>query len=304
MGYAALRDDFQIKLTKFGFGDLKAEGTANISFIESTTASGSLPVIGDVLHDYGYYNGGEGSGSYPNIKAEFIEQVPYGVEGGNDTFKYTVTYNSADNVNNQTSDFSSEVTVLSYDKPSMWRYGVSVASDSTISGSPFGTLDGKISKLVPSGRFTIKKLVNESQLSSFHDDFIACVGKINNQAIFALGESSSSGIEFQRGQVLCYSYNMQDRLPSGLYAFDVEFKWRVLGASNINGVDIDSDDFNYVLAPNSENDKPGGWAVPVQLNGTDTTGATLSSKPFIYTYASSGAFTTLISTDYSAGDES
>jgi len=57
MGYAALRDDFQIKLTKFGFGDLKAEGTANISFIESTTASGSLPVIGDVLHDYGYYNG-------------------------------------------------------------------------------------------------------------------------------------------------------------------------------------------------------------------------------------------------------
>jgi len=291
MGYKCLRNDFNIKLSKFGFGNVDAEGSALISFIEG--GSGSLPSVGDQLYDYEYYGCGGSSGSYPNIRCESIEQRPYNIESGTDKFKYICTFSSANNTNNIATDFDGDLSVLSWDSPVRWRYGTRVATTTTIDGSPFGSVDGQLTRVVPTGKFNFIKIVSDAQIDIFWGDLLDLIGKLNAESIIVIGDSA--GVQFQQGQVLCSGYGMMDRLPSGLYQFSVKFKWRIIGDKDVGGQDIESDDWNFVLAPNSEDDKPGGWAVPVQTSGSGS----LAAQPFMYPYAGSTDFSTFLSYDYS-----
>lgn len=295
MGFIALRDKFTTSLSKYNFGNPLAEGSAQIEFI-TTSGTNPLPEIGDSLHDYDFYCSGSATTTYPNIKLGKIEQIPYHVVSGSDGFKYICSFQSETNNDKSANSFSGDTTIVSWESPDRWRLATRITSPTSVAGDIFGNFDAKQSRIVPSGSFGITKLVDDGALSPFWYAYLDIVGRLNYETIVAV-KGDTAGIEFQRGQVLCSGIEMGDRTDSGLWSFNIMFRWRLINSKDIGGENIVYDDFNFYLAPNPSGTIAGGWCVPVQTQGTAS--STLSSNPFTYEYAADGKYNTFLDADWS-----
>lgn len=293
MGYTALRDSFKISLSKYGFDSELAEGSANIEFIDSAGSPGSLPHVGDILYDYGYYCGGSASASYPLIRCSGIEKAPYHVEAGADAFKYICSFDSGAGSSND--GFSGDTTVIGWDSPDKWRLATSIAGTASVTGDIFGSFDAKQSRIVPSGQFSKQIAVSDFNLSPFWFSYLDIVGKLNAEAVIAIA-GDTAGIEFSRGQLLCSGITLNGKSDDGLYNFSVDFKWRIINAKNIVGDIIGSDDFNYYLVPNTGGTYRAGWVAPVQVTGSSSTA--IADPAFTYEYAGTDKYSDLIDTDW------
>lgn len=295
-GYICLRDDFKISLSKAGFGNPLAEGSASMAFLNIPGGSSSLPAVGEMLYDYDYYCGGTISSSYPAIRCSRIEQQPYHVENNVDAFKYVCTFESS--TEDQASNFRGDTTVISWDSPDKWRLATYINDPTSVGGNIFGSFTAKQSRIVPSGQFSVAKKVVSSNLGVFWADYLDLVGRLNAETVSIIDQDEGGvGIEFSRGQILCAGIELTNRGNDGLYNFAVNFNWRIINNKAINGEPISQDDFNYYLVSETGSTYPAGWAVPVNTSGTNSTA--LADPPFTYQYANANAFADFISTDYS-----
>jgi hypothetical protein len=298
MAYALLRDSYSFTMTQGeNFEDTEAEGSANLEFIYKPEATQDLPNLGDKLNNLEFYGSGSSTTEYTNILAKSIKKVPYSYNGM-EFFKWVVTFNSEGTINNEFFDFTAAINPMSMDSPANWRY----AQDLTDAAPPItgtniqGNIDAPVIKLVTVGSFKLRKLVAQTVLPQFWEDYTAVVSKINEAPVYVLGESPSNALLFAQGQILTGGIDNGTKDDSGLYPFEVTFHYRLIGDKNATKTEVIIDnDWQYALAPVAGGDA--GWWVPIQIE--KNTKETPEENPWTYGYTEEGELETLLTYDYS-----
>ena len=285
-GFRLLRNTYSFTQSRgTSLVDPASYGSASLDF-SGDSGSADLPVIGESLYEIDYY-GSSGTLEYGYIQAKTIRQVPYGIDGTTEKFKYTVTYDSEDTVQNEFMDFISNLQPISLDNPANWRY-VSVITDATppITGTGFtGNVNQPLARIVTVGSFKQRKLVDSANLQYFFEQYQKLAGRLNLTEIYVFELSSSQGIKFTQGQVLVGALENGNKNEAGDYVFEVRFEYKLIGSKNgTKTEDIIDNDWQYVLAPVAGGDAGFYASIQLQADTLDTPISGSGVTPWIYEY--------------------
>jgi len=319
MAYNLLRDELSVSITEGNFGEYSnAKGRATLAFLEEPNVSGgisSLPKPGDQLQELNTYNvANANAASYTKIICTEVKQIPYFKKNGDGTegYKYICSFNSEDNVveNNEYHSFSSALSVVSMDKPLNWRYANTITYEAGTAPTSVDTaktrVQQRISKVVQTGTFKLRKIVSLVNLDTFTEDYNAIAGKLNVDSFYIIDEYD--GIFFEQGQVLGGVLEDGGKNSLGKYIFNVVFNWRKINDKNATrSEDIVRNDWQYLLAPIGSS--AAGWQIPVQCEGGQGGSSTqLVTEPFLYPYCEEDvdtyedAFIRFLDRDYSGAE--
>jgi len=297
-GYTLLRNPYSFTQTRGGsLLDEASRGSANLEFIASSGGSATLPVIGETLKDRDFYDGNAANVTYGYIQVKSIKESPYGIVSNVEKFKYVVSYNSNDTIQNEFMDFVSNLQPISMDNPANWRY-VNLISDGTppTTGATFtGNVNQPLTRIITVGNFKQRKIVLAANLQFFFEEYQKLTGKLNLEEIYVFELSSSQGIKFTQGQVLTGALENGNKNEEGNYVFEVRFEYKIINSKNGTKTDdITKNDWQYVLAPVAGGDA--GFYAPIQLV-IDTINTPIN-KPWIYEYTATTNFTTFLERDF------